>query len=127
MLELRECRPEVVAERLAMLVALLTPRVLVPPEKEMPRLSLPGVVVPLIVLSTVSMSVLALSVSSSCSAALTSSSSNLCCSSQLIHQSLNTQPRTVPIVAHDTTETGETRSWKIPTKQQMKMITLAMC
>ncbi|KAI7288225.1 hypothetical protein KC345_g46 [Hortaea werneckii] len=48
-------------------------------------------------------------------------------SSSLCHQSLSTQPATVPLVAQPTTVCGLTRSWKIAVKQHTKMTTEQTC
>jgi hypothetical protein len=37
------------------------------------------------------------------------------------------QPRMVQVLLHDTTVTGDTRSWKMPTKQTRKMATEQTC
>ena len=43
------------------------------------------------------------------------------------HQSHNSQPRKVAILPQLTIATGETRSWKMPTKQTTKIITEQTC
>jgi hypothetical protein len=43
------------------------------------------------------------------------------------HESHNTQPRTVAMLPHPTTAPGETRSWKMPTKQTIKIMTEQTC
>ena len=42
-------------------------------------------------------------------------------------KSQSTQPRTVPALPQLTTETGETRCWYMPTKEQTKIATEEMC
>lgn len=43
------------------------------------------------------------------------------------HQSHRIQPTAVPTLPQQTTETGLTRPWTIPTKQQTKMATEQTC
>lgn len=43
------------------------------------------------------------------------------------HQSQRSHPRNVKRLPHPTTATGETRSWKMPTKQTMKIMTEQTC
>jgi hypothetical protein len=43
------------------------------------------------------------------------------------HQSQRTQPTNVAMLPQPTTATGETRSWKMPTKQTMNMMTEQTC
>ena len=47
--------------------------------------------------------------------------------SWVTHQSHSSQPRKVAKLPHPTTDTGLTRSWKMPTKQTTKMMTEQTC
>jgi hypothetical protein len=59
-------------------------------------------------------------------AALTLSSSSSSSSSET-QRSQRIQPRNVPTLLQLTTETGDTRSWKMATKLTIKMMTLQTC
>lgn len=59
--------------------------------------------------------------------ALTSSSSHPLGASFVTHESQSSQPRKVAKLLHPTTDTGLTRSWKIPTKHTTKMMTEHTC
>jgi hypothetical protein len=48
-------------------------------------------------------------------------------SSSPTHQSHNSQPRNVAMLPQPTIATGETRSWKMPTKQTTNIMTEQTC
>jgi hypothetical protein len=59
--------------------------------------------------------------------ALVSASPDAPPDSRVTHQSHNSHPRKVAKLLHPTTETGLTRSWKMPTKQTTKIMTEQTC